>query len=200
MNDKEARMNKSRLIGGIICIVLAGLLTILTIKLPENKMMFLVGDENFPYVPVIILGVIGIVLLASVGKGKKEEPKETTQEAPINPEKAALNNRLEIIGWGLFLIMLGGFIFIPYEYINKGIWSLGVGIIMLGLNITRYFYNIKMSTFTTFLGIISLISGIAQLLGVNMLEGGILLIILGAYVLLKPWFEKQPLFGKAEEA
>ncbi len=41
-----------------------------------------------------------------------------------DPEKAALNKRLETAGWGLFLILLGGFMFIPDTTISKGIWSI----------------------------------------------------------------------------
>ena len=115
-------------------------------------------------------------------------------------EKVALNKRLETFGWGLFLIMLGGFSFVPGEVVAKGVWSIGVGIIMLGLNVARYFYGIKMSGFTTFLGVISLIGGVLQLLGMHTLEGAILLIILGAYLIVKPWFDKHQLFGKAEES
>jgi len=66
--------------------------------------------------------------------------------------------------------------------------------------VARYFYGIKMSGFTTFLGVVSLIGGVLQLLGMHTLEGAILLIILGAYLLVKPWFDKRQLFGKAEKS
>ena len=126
---------------------------------------------------------------------------QDTQAAPVqNPEKAALNKRLESIGWGLFLIMLGGFALVPNATIPKGLWSIGVGVIMLGLNVTRYVYKIKMSGFTTVLGIIAVISGVLELMGQNDLGGAIFLIILGAYLLVKPWFDKRQLFGKAEES
>lgn len=117
-----------------------------------------------------------------------------------NSEKAALNKRLESIGWGLFLIMLGGFALVPEETIPKGLWSIGVGVIMLGLNVTRYVYKIRMSGFTTFLGILAIIGGVLELLGVKALEGALFLIILGLYLLVKPWFDKRQLFGKAEES
>ncbi len=117
-----------------------------------------------------------------------------------NPEKAALNKRLETIGWGLFLIMLGGSALVPDETINDGWWSIGVGLIMFGLNFARYHYRIKLSGFTTFLGIIAIISGVLQLLGLNDLGGAIFLIILGAYLLVKPWFDRRQLFGKAEDS
>lgn len=119
--------------------------------------------------------------------------------AAKNPEKAALNKRLEAIALGLFLIMLGGFAFVPSAQVPKGIWSIGVGLILLGLNAARYFNHIRMGGFTTFLGLLSVIGGIAQLLGWSDLDGAFLFIILGAALILRPWFEKHQLFGKAEE-
>ncbi len=126
---------------------------------------------------------------------------QNTQAAPVqNPEKAALNTRLESIGWGLILLMLGGFALVPSATLPKGLWSIGVGVIMLGLNVTRYFYKIRMSGFTTVLGIIAIISGVLELMGQNDLGGAIFLIVLGSYLLIKPWFDKRQLFGKAEES
>lgn len=193
-------MNKGRLIGGIICLLIAAFLTVANLRLPESDLMFTVGDQNMPWVPPIILGIVGVALLATSLRGEESVESAHKPEIVVDESKAALNKRLETIGWGLFLIMLGGFAFVPYETINKGFWSIGVGVIMLGLNAARYFNGIRMSGFTTALGIISLVSGTLELLGWNMLEGGVLLIILGAYVLLKPWFDRQQLFGKAEEA
>lgn len=125
---------------------------------------------------------------------------ETKVEPTIDPEKAALNKRLETTFWGLFLIMLGGWALIPAETIPKGAWSIGVGLLLLGLNAARYLIGIRMSGFTTFLGILALVGGIGDMLGWADLNGAFILIILGAYLILKPWFEKQKLFGKAEES
>jgi hypothetical protein len=125
-----------------------------------------------------------------------EEKKVQTMD---NPEKADLNKRLETIGWGCFLIMLGGFMFVPKNQAPEGLWSIGVGVIMLGLNAARYFNQIRMSGFTTVLGLLSVVGGVVQLFGINNLEGAFLLIILGSYLVLKPWFDKRQLFGKAEQ-
>ncbi|TLN19592.1 hypothetical protein FDZ74_06000 [bacterium] len=111
-----------------------------------------------------------------------------------------MNKRLETIAWGLFLVMLGGFMFVPKNLAPDGLWSIGVGLIMLGLNVARYYNKIRMSGFTTVLGILSVIGGIVQLIGVKNLEGAFLLIILGAFLILKPWFDKRQLFGKAEQS
>lgn len=193
-------MNRTRLIWGIICLALAVLLGVLSIVLPPENLMFTVGDANVPYLPAIILGVVGIVLLATANEGVKATVLATPAEAAQDQGKIALNKRLETIAWGLFLIMLGGFMFVPGTTISKGLWSVGVGVIMLGLNVVRYLNKIKMSGFTTFLGIVSVIGGVMQLFAVANLEGAILLIVLGAYLIFKSWFDKRKLFGKAEES
>jgi hypothetical protein len=161
--------------------------------------MFQIGDRNMPWVPPVVLAGVGIVLLATAGK--KEQPTAPLEQVKPgqDPEKKALNKRLESVAWGLFLIILGGFALVPDDTIPKGVWSIGIGIIMLGLNLARYLYKIKMSGFTTVLGILSLAGGIAELLGITSLDAALLLIILGAYLIIKPWFDKRRIFGKAEE-
>jgi hypothetical protein len=124
--------------------------------------------------------------------------EQKSEQIAVDPEKAALNKRLETAGWGFFLILLGGFMFIPETTISKGYWSIAFGLIFLGLNAARYFNGIRMSGFTTFLGILSLIGGIIQLLGWKSMDGAFFLIILGAFLVIKPWFDRRQLFGKAE--
>jgi hypothetical protein len=193
-------MDKGKLIGGIICLALAGLLVVLNLRLPEDEVMFTVAGRNMPFLPPIILGVVGIVLLATAGAGRRMAAQDARPEPVLDEAKAALNKRLEAIGWGLFLIMLGGFMFVSGEVVARGFWSIGVGVIMLGLNVARYLNKIKMSGFTTALGILAILGGVLQLLGMETLEGAILLIILGAYLILKPWFDRRQLFGKAEDS
>ena len=193
-------MNRGRLAGGIVCLAFAALLGVLSATRPDN-VMFMMDGENRPWVPVVGLAVVGALLLggAFVGGRKAETQQAPRAEAEVDPDKAALNKRLETIGWGLFLIMLGGFLFVPRTVVSRGLWSIGVGLIFLGLNGARYFNKIRMSGFTTFLGILSLIGGILQLAGLEAIEGAFLFIILGAALLLRPVFEKRKLFGKAEE-
>jgi len=193
-------MKTSRVIWGIICLAFAGLILVLYLVLPSEKFVFMMGEANVPYVPAIVLGVVGIVLLATA---QKTEEKESAPEAPPRavkePEKVALNKRLESIAWGFFLIMLGGLMFVPKTTIREGFWSIGIGIIMLGLNFARYLNKIKMSGFTTVLGVIAIVGGVLQLFMLKGFEGAVLIIILGAYLIVKPWFDRRKLFGKPGE-
>ena len=191
-------MNKSKLIWGIICLVIAGGMAFLILAdLPSVSVSFMVEGVNRPWVPTIVVAIIGIALLATANQPKEE--KEAQAEIDVDPEKAALNKNMERIAWGCFLIMLGGFMFVPQEIIRGGWWSIGVGLIMLGLNAARYFYHLKMSGFTTVLGILSVIGGILDLVGFEGINGAVLIIVLGGYLVLKPWFDKRQLFGKAEQ-
>ena len=150
-------MNRSKLVGGIICLVIAAVLLVAYFRLPEDSLMFMVGDQNLSWLPSVILGVVGIILVATAWQGV-EEPKP----APLTPEqeeerqaKIEQNKRLESIGWGFFLVMMGGSIIVPDEIAPEGLWTVGVGLIMLGLNAARYYYGIHMSGFTTVLGLIA---------------------------------------------
>lgn len=192
-------MKKSNLIGGVICLAIAGLLTIANLSLPPENIMFQVGDVNMPWVPPVVLAIVGIVLLATAGRSAAVEEGSVEREAGVDPERAALNKRLETGAWGAFLILLGGFMFVPDEIIRGGWWSMGIGVIMLGLNAARYLNGLRMSGFTTFLGVVSLIGGLLEVLGLYDLDGAILLIVLGAYLLVKPYFDRRQLFGKAEQ-
>jgi len=195
-------MNKLKLILGIVSLVISTALAVLNLTLSPDRIWFDIGYGNMPWVPPIVFGIIGIVLLATAGIGSQSETNSASQPKPeviLDPEKTALNKRLETVFWGLFLIMLAGWWLIPDETAPKGLWSIAVGLLLLGLNAVRYYSKIKMSGFTTFLGILSLLGGIIEIAGLADLNGALLLLILGAYLILKPWFEKHGLFGKAEE-
>jgi hypothetical protein len=193
-------MNKSRLVWGVVCLLIAGVLALANWRLPAEDLMFQIGDQNMPWVPPAILAVIGIVLIAFSFGGVQSTHDGASQEMDVDEDRSALNKRLEGMAWGAFLILLGGFMFVPEQFIAGGWWSIGVGLIMLGLNAARYINGLRMSTFTTALGILSVISGALEVMGLYDLDGATLLIVLGAYLLIKPYIERRGLFGKAEQA
>jgi hypothetical protein len=65
-------MNQGRLIAGSICLALATVLGALYFALPDESFMFTVGDKNLPWLPVVILVVVGIILVATAFRLEKE--------------------------------------------------------------------------------------------------------------------------------
>ena len=100
-------------------------------------------------------------------------------------DTAALNSRLEGIAWGLFLVMAGGFLLVPKSQLPEGIWPIGIGVIMLGLNAVRLALRIPISWVTIVLGTLAIIGGLSDYLGAEVDIGAIVLIILGAALVLK---------------
>jgi len=135
--------------------------------------------------------------MSNITPNPGEEKMDETRT--VDSQKVALNKSMETAAWGFFLILLGGFMFVPDNIVKGGMWSIGVGLILLGLNTARYFNGIRMSGFTTFLGIIAIVGGGLELAGMKGIDGAVFLIVLGAYLVLKPYFDRQKLFGKAEE-
>ncbi len=105
-------------------------------------------------------------------------------------ERPALDRLLERIGWGLFLILIGGLLLVPKGQVPEGTWLLGAGVIMLGLNVVRYLSGIAPSYFTTILGVLALAGGLGALYGIDLPLLPVLLILVGAGIVLKPLFEK----------
>ena len=58
-------MRKERMIGGIICLVLAAGIAVVSWRLPPEKLMFMIGRVN---VPMVVLAVAGLVLLVTAKK------------------------------------------------------------------------------------------------------------------------------------
>jgi hypothetical protein len=118
----------------------------------------------------------------------------TTQNLPTttppDSEKSRLNQRYEAIGWALFLIMLGGIGLVPDALVPEGTWLVGVGLIMLGLNLARYLSDIPLSSGTLFLGSLALIAGIASVLGADLPIFPIVLILLGISALSKAFWAR----------
>lgn len=119
---------------------------------------------------------------------------EQQQVVGAGQSKRDLNRRLESVGWALFLIMAGGLALVPDSSLPQGVWLVGVGPIMLGLNLARYLNGIRMSGFSTVLGIIALGSGIGDMTGLDLPVLAILLILVGGYMLVRAFLPSERLF------
>ena len=58
-------MDRGRIIGGSICLLVGLLLIALNYALSPDKLMFMVGGRNLPMVPAAGLVALGVILLVS---------------------------------------------------------------------------------------------------------------------------------------
>jgi len=81
-------------------------------------------------------------------------------------EKSTTNKVLDAIAWGVFVVLLGaGWIASAFYQMDTGIYiALGVGVILIALNLARQGMGISISKFSLFIGLLALAlsgSGIA---------------------------------------
>jgi hypothetical protein len=63
-------MDKGKLIGGILCLAAAGLLGLAWYMLPEGDVVFMIGEQNSVWVPILVLAGLGVALLSTVRSRK----------------------------------------------------------------------------------------------------------------------------------
>ena len=107
----------------------------------------------------------------------------TTQ--PETDESRREVNRLDSIGWGLFLVMTGGLLLFS-SFVPSGTWLIGTGILLLALNAVRHFRGLGFSLFTLILGALALAAGLADLAHVGFPIFAVALVAFGVAVLVKP--------------
>ena len=91
--------------------------------------------------------------------------------------------KLEKIGWGLFLVMLGAIWLFPDSVVPEGTFMFGVGVILLGLNLVKYSKGYQVNSFTVFLGVVALIAGLSSLLGRSVDIFPLILILWGVSII-----------------
>ena len=104
-----------------------------------------------------------------------------------NTRKSTLD--LESIAWGTFFLLWGITELLPS--LPEGIGALGIGIILLGLNLARSWKGQPTSGFTTTLGILALLLGGLELVNLylhlpfELPIFAILLLALGSIILMR---------------
>ena len=98
-----------------------------------------------------------------------------------------LNRNFEAIAWGALFIWWG--ITELFHSLPDGTGATGIGLILIGVNVVRWLSGLPVSRFSTALGILALVWGGLELVGVllslpfEIPVFAILLIVLGAIVL-----------------
>lgn len=104
---------------------------------------------------------------------------------PRDEHKRVIDHRLEEGAWGIFLILIGVLWLIPDTKVPEELWLVGAGVIMLGLNLVRYFNHIRMHGLTIILGVAAILAGVASSFHVDVPVFALLIIVLGAALLAR---------------
>ncbi len=100
-----------------------------------------------------------------------------------------VNHSFEAVAWGALFIWWG--ITSMVKFLPEGTGAIGIGLILLGLNIARRSNGIATSGFSTTIGILALVWGVLELTGAvlslpfELPIFAILLIVLGVIVLVR---------------
>jgi hypothetical protein len=98
-----------------------------------------------------------------------------------------LNRNFEAIAWGCLLIWWGIYEMVPS--LPAGTGAIGIGLILIGVNLARLLNGVPVSRFSTGLGILALLWGVLELAGVllnlpfEIPIFAVLLIVLGVILL-----------------
>lgn len=92
---------------------------------------------------------------------------------------------LDSLAWGLFIILIGvgWYIGAAYEMDTGAYIALGVGLILIGLNLARFQMRIKISKFSLFVGLVALAIGVAGILGYALDLFLTIVILIGLFII-----------------
>jgi len=109
-----------------------------------------------------------------------EEETKKTGRLKTNG-KNELANKLGAIGWGLFFIWIG--IILLFK-ISASVCLLGIGIITLGIQVGRKYFNLKLERFWIIVGALFLAGGLWEVLKTKLPLMPVLLIIAGLAIIV----------------
>lgn len=98
-----------------------------------------------------------------------------------------LNKNVTLISlaWGLFLVLIG-LSWVAGEYYGISMTpyvALGVGLILIGLNIARTSLRMKLSKFSLFIGIVALAFGGTALMGYSLPLWQTIIVLIGLFII-----------------
>jgi hypothetical protein len=103
-----------------------------------------------------------------------------------NTNRNVIDNKvLDGVAWGSFLILLGLVWFVSASHsIDAGAYvAVGIGIILIGINLIRMVVGIKVSKFSLFIGLIAFAIGGAAVIGYSLPLVPMAIVLIGLFIL-----------------
>jgi len=110
-----------------------------------------------------------------------EENKKNNEKVKTN-EESELNHKLAAVGWSLFFIWVG---IVLLMKISHGVGLLGVGVITLGMQAVRKYFNLKLEGFWVVVGLVFVVGSLWNLFEAKLPLVPIVLIVAGLALLVK---------------
>ena len=107
----------------------------------------------------------------------------------VKPVVRKIEDRLDSVGWGLLFLVSGVIMLIPDA--PRGSWLAGIGVILVGITITKWALRVEASWFTLILGIVGFVTGLGEMAGQDVPGLSLFLILcglalIGAQVVRRP--------------
>jgi hypothetical protein len=101
-------------------------------------------------------------------------------EEPEKKERKRLSKKLDAIGWSLLFIWIGLVLITGFE---TGVMLLGIGLIILGGQAGRKYFQLKVEKFWLIVGLLFLGGGLWGISGLNAPFAAVVLILAGVLIL-----------------
>ncbi len=99
----------------------------------------------------------------------------------LNAAPHTLASRIDAIGWGLLLLMTGILFLIPG--LPDGLWLVGLGVLVIGLNATRIYVGVAPDRVGLIFGAGAVVAGLAIMAGIDVPVFALLLIFWGMAII-----------------
>lgn len=109
----------------------------------------------------------------------------------LSVEDKRKNRKIEHASWALFLMFFGLMFIVDEKIIPDGAWMMGIGALLVLLNILRYTQSLPLSHFTSGLGVILIIFGIGDYASYDIPKGALIIFIIGAFLLGNVLFKEK---------
>lgn len=91
---------------------------------------------------------------------------------------------IENLSWAAFILVLAFFLLFRSN-VPDGLWYIALGVILIAMNLGKAIINVPLSLMTFGAGVIILLVGVSDYLGVDVSLGPIILIVIAASIALR---------------
>ncbi len=101
-------------------------------------------------------------------------------------ERKRLSGRLDDVGWALLFLMSGAILVAPGIPNPWAAWFIGVGAILIGLNLVRHAWGLRFHVLTAGCGAIAAAAGVGAYVGIDVPMLALVLLLIGVLILVEP--------------